>query len=71
MIAPPKFLQKIKVAMGIVLNAINGPDVPIPSIPTPKRIKSGRAGIAVWLVIWFGLADSSITQNLECASRKT
>ena len=44
---PPRFLQKIKVSTGIVLSAINGPDVPIPIMPIPKRIRSGRAGMAV------------------------
>ena len=44
---PPKLRQKIKVAMGIVLRAINGPEVPIPIIPRPKRIRSGLAGMAV------------------------
>ena len=46
---PPRFLQKIKVSTGIALMAINGPEVPMPIIPRPKRIKSGRAGICVWL----------------------
>lgn len=31
------------------LIAISGPEVPIPIIPRLKRIKSGRAGICVWL----------------------
>ena len=47
--APPKFRQKISERTGIELIAINGPDVPIPMIPMPNRIKSGRAGICVWL----------------------
>jgi hypothetical protein len=47
--APPKFLQKINEGIGIVLIAISGPDVPIPRIPIPSRIKSLCPGIAVWL----------------------
>ena len=43
--APPKFRQKISERTGIELMAISGPDVPIPIIPTPNLIKSGRAGI--------------------------
>jgi hypothetical protein len=44
---PPRFLQKINVGIGIALIAISGPDVPIPMIPIPRRIKSGLAGIVV------------------------
>jgi hypothetical protein len=44
---PPRFLQKINVGIGIALIAISGPDVPIPMIPTPRRIKSGFPGIVV------------------------
>jgi hypothetical protein len=46
---PPRFLQKIKVSTGIELIAIRGPEVPIPTIPRPKRMRSGRAGMAMWL----------------------
>jgi hypothetical protein len=35
------------VGIGIALIAISGPDVPIPMIPTPRRIKSGLPGIVV------------------------
>jgi hypothetical protein len=45
--APPRFLQKINVSTGIVLIAMRGPEVPIPIIPIPMRIRSGLAGIAV------------------------
>lgn len=44
---PPRFLQKIKVGIGMALIAISGPEVPIPMIPTPRRIKSGLPGIVV------------------------
>ena len=44
---PPKFRQKINVKIGMALIAIKGPDVPIPMIPRPIRIRSGLAGIAV------------------------
>jgi hypothetical protein len=33
--------------MGIVLSAINGPDEPIPRIPTPNLTKSDVPGISV------------------------
>jgi hypothetical protein len=38
---PPRFLQKINVSTGIELIAIRGPDVPIPMMPRPKRMRSG------------------------------
>jgi hypothetical protein len=47
--APPRFRQKIKVTTGIVLNAISGPETPMPTIPINRRIESARPGIAVWL----------------------
>jgi hypothetical protein len=43
--------QKIKVGIGIVLNAISGPDEPIPMIPTPNRSKSDLPGISVTAVL--------------------
>jgi hypothetical protein len=46
-IAPPRFLQKISDGIAIVLIAINGPDEPIPRIPTPSLTRSERAGISV------------------------
>jgi hypothetical protein len=42
--APPRFRQNINVMIGIALNAINGPEVPIPITPTLNRIKSARFG---------------------------
>ena len=47
--APPKFRQNTRVKIGIALKAINGPEVPMARIPILMRIKSGRAGILVWL----------------------
>jgi hypothetical protein len=44
---PPRFLQKINVGIDIALIAISGPEVPMPMIPIPRRIKSGLAGIVV------------------------
>jgi hypothetical protein len=44
---PPRFLQNMRERIGIALNAMRGPDEPIPSIPIPNLIKSGRPGIAV------------------------
>jgi hypothetical protein len=58
--AAPKFRQKISESTGIELIAISGPDVPIPIIPIPKRIKSGRAGICVWLSRFKG-CDMTVT----------
>ncbi len=40
--------------------AISGPDVPIPKTPIPRRIKSGRAGICVWLSRFKG-CDMTVT----------
>jgi hypothetical protein len=33
--------------MGIALNAMRGPDEPIPSIPIPNLMRSERPGISV------------------------
>ena len=45
-IAPPRLRQKIRVKTGMVLSAINGPDVPIPITPIANRTESVLLGKA-------------------------